>query len=291
MFAALLKDLYLQSGVSAMNVCLLSYWASLAGMRGEAKEWGLPPGKQTGKYSQHLRKKLGLDQDVDGDVYSLKVPGHSKHDASRVEVDLTCFVPHEALAAELQEDETILERARQEHTAEAWWPTFCRHPVVLGSGGDPVIPLSMYMDGVRYSQSDSVIGIWFYNLLTKNRRLCLVVRKACLCHCGCQSWCTMRGIMSFLRWSLQCMAEGQWPSARHDSEAWGSRDHSRAAFASKPLGFRGALVQLKADWSEMCNSLGFPNGTLLCGPVCSAVVLRGTCKTFPTSTCVVTDLG
>ena len=74
--------------------------------------------------------------------------------------------------------------------------------------GEPVLPIVLHLDGVKYNHSDSVLGIWIYNLLTERRTLCFAIRKATLCKCGCQSWCSMFEIWRLLNWSLESLHEG-----------------------------------------------------------------------------------
>jgi len=256
MFADALKMLYMKSGVSARHICILCHWGSLAGLSGPAVQWALPPGKQIGKYNTHLRKCLGVD-DIDGDRYVMQVPGHSKFDGVRTEHNVQVLVPHEQFFDEVQKQPLLLQPYK-DVANEAWGKTYLKHPVYLEkTPTETVIPIAMYADGVKYSNSDSVLGIWFYSLITQLRHFCIGLRKSLLCKCGCQGWCSMFTVMKFVQWTLECMAKGTWPESRHLGESWGEFDQTRAAFAGKALGFKCALVQIKADWSEFCTTFGF----------------------------------
>ena len=62
-----------------------------------------------------------------------------------------------------------------------------------GTRGTDVHPLALYVDGVRHTKRDGVIGFFIYSLVTPRRHLCVAVRKSDLCRCGCRGWCSMRG--------------------------------------------------------------------------------------------------
>ena len=63
----------------------------------------------------------------------------------------------------------------------------------------------------------------------------------------------------FLRWSLKALAKGRFPSRRHDGLEWLPSDEYRESLQNAPLGFRGAVLQVKGDWSEFARTLGFPS--------------------------------
>ena len=51
-------------------------------MGDEVSQYGLGPGRPTGHYNRHLKRKFKMHSDSP-DHYSLQVPGHFKHDFSR----------------------------------------------------------------------------------------------------------------------------------------------------------------------------------------------------------------
>jgi hypothetical protein len=53
------------------------------------------------------------------------------------------------------------------------------------------------------------------------------------------------------------MANGSWPSARHDGSAWLETDASRQVVGGSSLGWRGAVLFVKGDLAEHCHTLGF----------------------------------
>ena len=67
--------------------------------------------------------------------------------------------------------------------------SYFKHPIVEGAS-EPILPLSLFIDGVPYSQNDSVIGFWVQNEITKDRYLVAALRKHLACGCGCRGWCS-----------------------------------------------------------------------------------------------------
>ena len=156
MFAEMLKKIHLKGGLPATSVCLLAHWGKLAGLQSPACDWAKPPGLQSGKYSDHLKRCLNLDPDA-SDLYELDMPGNSRHDGCRDDVQVLCMLPHEALAREVEANPAILDRARAQHEGQSWWNTLQSSPLADNlARGEPVLPISLYLDGVKYINSDSV---------------------------------------------------------------------------------------------------------------------------------------
>ena len=53
------------------------------------------------------------------------------------------------------------------------------------------------------------------------------------------------------------MWEGRYPQSRHDGLAWG-QDARREGLSNTKLKVRCILLFVKADWSEIAHSFGFP---------------------------------
>ncbi len=53
-------------------------------------------------------------------------------------------------------------------------------PVVQGST-ELVVPISLFVDGVPYSNSDSIIGWWAINEISGERHLLVPLRKQIVC--------------------------------------------------------------------------------------------------------------
>ena len=74
---------------------------------------------------------------------------------------------------------------------------------------------------------------------------------------------------SVLRYSLESLACGVYPSERHDElpATFGPGDDSRFwAMGGTSLGFKGALLGLKSDWDAVSQFVGLPTATSLVHP-------------------------
>ena len=67
---------------------------------------------------------------------------------------------------------------------------------------------------------------------------------------------TIDAMLSIMVWSFVCMMQNFWPSARHDESPWEPTDKKRASFMG-PLGFYGAMLQVRGDWSWYKQVFGF----------------------------------
>lgn len=66
---------------------------------------------------------------------------------------------------------------------------------------------------------------------------------------------TWDDIFVVLKWSLEILATGQWPTCRHDGAEWRKSDSCRRA--QRPL-LRAALCEVRADWSFLNGVFKFP---------------------------------
>ena len=253
-FMDVLMSLYMSSVISARIFCVICYWLGKAGL--PFGQYGLRPDASSGHYKRHLDKVLGVP-DFSKDLYEVPVAGHRKHDLSRTQHNICALPPHEQLYAELASIPSIDLRLDEAKHDKMLPPAYFEHPIVKQSPAEGVLPIALYMDGVPYSHTDSVIGVWICNLLTGVRHLSLVVRKRLVCKCGCRSWCSFFPVFTFLHWSLSALAAGMFPTARHDGTEWSARDGKRAAKAGSNLR-KCALLHIKGDWMEYCERLGFP---------------------------------
>lgn len=253
----MLIRLRLAGTISAKQCCVLAHWASLAGAVGPVGDFGAPPDKQSGFYQQKLDRYMRVEEDPEK-FYFLQIPGHDRSQASRCVHKTEVVPPHEALQIEVAADPSLLQRALTSAAGNEWSANYRKHPAVLAApAGEGVLPLALYLDGVPYSKTDSFLGIWVYNLLSWKRHLVCVLRKSTMCHCGCRKWCSFWVVFQWLAWSFRALALGRNPAARHDDAPWESEDDHRAAAAGARIP-RGAVCLLKGDWSEFCNTLGFP---------------------------------
>ena len=255
--------------ISAKQACLLAFWASRSGAGGDIRSFALPPGCQSGKYSAKFDRCLGHPRDENH--YYLQVPQLDRSADERRVAPLPTIPPHEACADHVRDRREELEVALATTTLPR---CFYTHPVVTSAApGALVLPFILYLDAVSFSREDSILGLWVVCMLTHRRFLCASLKRSNTCKCGCRGWCSLWPLFSMLSWSLSAMASGRYPLTAHDG---GALDPLRATFANRALGFIGALVFLKGDWSEYAHTLGFPDWSSITHPCMLCSCHKGT---------------
>ena len=271
-FLEVLMGLYLESVISANRFCVLCYWAQLAGIKAEqVAAYAMKPGIHSGNYQKHLNKELGFDLQRKR-LYKVPVPAYPQGGVARGEMSLPLRPPHEILDTDIADEPGLLLKLREKMDDGTLPPAYTEHPVVQASQDDPVVPLALYMDGVQYSQVDSVVGIWLINLLTSVRYMIGLVRKRVLCRCGCRGRDTFQPIMEWVKWSTRCCANGVYPMRRHDGSPFTEEEQHRADRAGSLMRLKAAVVYVKGDWAEFCERFGFPTHSSTMRPCfcCSA---------------------
>jgi len=251
-FIAMMIQLLMARTLNAAQFCVLMHHVAAASVS-EARMYALGPDRPSGHYQRHLDNVVGCGRE--GEWYEADLPGHRKEDLSRTLRVVQCFAPHEWLTS-LMEQPSYRTRLREYLSADV--PRAVReHPMMRATGG-LMACLALYIDGVPYSITDSVVGFWVSCLATGQRCLFGVLRKRHVCKCGCRGWCTFHAFFRMIAWSLRAIAQGVWPDRRHDSKPWLASDAARAAKAGHAMPFKGALIYIKGDWSEYASTLGFP---------------------------------
>ena len=248
-----LIDQHRSGSLTAKQVCIIAFWAARGGMK-ELEPISLPPDTVgSGDFKRLLDKVL---PNYCPESYVVEAPAFIRSLGRKDLYGFHCLLPHEGLVMELEGQDL-------QSLHEAWDapPNYHTHPVVLASGDSPtpVVPLSIFLDGVAYAKRDSVLVASFNNLWTGKRLICLVVRKRLLCRCSCRGWDTMACLFAWLRWCVQVLANGFYPEQRHDGTAWDPEvEPLRADRAGQPLPFKAAVCQLRADWAEIAHTLAVP---------------------------------
>ena len=242
--------------LNARQFCVIMYYASEAGVV-EAKPFAKTPGCPSGHYNRHIE-----NHDADyksGLFYELDVPSHMPKDLSRTTRTSKAMPFSEMLDQEMSENPGLRVTLR-EHVENrlSLPPAYWENPIVRRycSVETPVLPYSIYLDFVEYSQTDFVLGFWVVNEISKNRQCFLTLRKRCVCVCGCKGWCTFDPIFRWIAKCMESLRDGTMPLQRHDSAEWRPSDKLRQQKAGQPLRFRAAILYLLGDWSEWSNRLG-----------------------------------
>jgi hypothetical protein len=256
-FVRFVLNLFYTSALSAKVFCNLMWLAARAGIS-EAAEYGLKPGSPSGHYFRKVKSVLRWHKHKKFMV--MHVPGQGKHDLERTIQTVHVQPGHEQLIDDYKANLETCERNLAQLKADNQLPpSYWHHPVVQGAAlALLVFPIAIYLDGVPYSLTDSVVGIWLISLIDSRRYLIAVIRKRILCKCGCKGWCTLWHFFAMLHWDLQAGARGQYAAERYDGPWWSGSDDARMARASQPFGFKLALMYIKGDWMELGVSIGLP---------------------------------
>ena len=144
---------------------------------------------------------------------------------------------------------------------EKWVDCFESQPLVDGSKDSRAScqPLALYMDVSEFAKRESVLICTIHFLVSGFRHLLFAVMKSDFCDCGCGGWCTIQSLFRMVEWSLQALADGLWPSHRHDGTAWGPTDGWRARMSGCALGFKGIVLDIVNDWCEVVHRWGLPS--------------------------------
>jgi hypothetical protein len=115
------------------------------------------PGCQSGHYQRKVDQASGINlKSETAQFYKVAVPQHSRYDASRTSHNMLVRVPHEALAKEFAENPD----ARTGPADFEWTESYRNHPVVVKNPTAAVIPYALYLDGISYTNKDSLLGIF-----------------------------------------------------------------------------------------------------------------------------------
>jgi hypothetical protein len=69
----------------------------------------------------------------------------------------------------------------------------------------------------------------------------------------------MKALLRSALRSLVCLAEGEFPTARHDGTDWDvDQDHLRALDSGKKMGFKAVVIDISGDWAEVCHRFAIP---------------------------------
>jgi hypothetical protein len=255
-----LLTLHTAGKMHANVMCIIAHWASIAAgnAAGDLAKLAMAPGKSSGGYQRHVDTFLGRGDT--SDLYEIDIPGHDKHAVARSALRMMAANPHERIHDELLESPDLLQQLVQYRDDVRLPQTYYDHPVVKANADTnvPVIPLSLYLDGVRSHRRETVLNFTIQNIISGKRHLLFVLPHRQQCRCGCLGWCSLYAIYHWLVWCLSSLILGRYPSSRHDGKAWTPNDDlARAATAGTQFGFKAIVLQIRGDWAEFTHSMGF----------------------------------
>ena len=251
-----MTSLLIQRTLSANIFTVLMFHAGRAGIK-DCARLGVKPDAPSGHPNRHLKKVLPLYRD-DKPAYKYKVPCATKRQLGRGKHDFNVLVPTEELQREFEQSEGLREQLEDAIQTGAFPPSYDTHPVVevAAAVARLVLPVAIFIDGVPYSNTDSIIGFWMVNLLTRRSHLFAAIRKQLLCTCGCRGWCTFQAIFYFIHCQALQLAAGEF-GGRHDGLDWHEQDYHRRTLVGTQLMFNVCILYIQGDWAEYAKTLGF----------------------------------
>ena len=142
------------------------------------------------------------------------------------------------------------------HELRDQWCARCQVPV------EQLFSMGVFGDGVPHQKNKSIECLT-WNLLglgTHSKRyLAGCIPKAFTCKCGCGGKHTLDAMHQILAWSFKLLWLGRFPTCRHDGEPWHPQHDKARSKLTGPLGFYGALLQVRGDWAWYKQAFGFPS--------------------------------
>ena len=220
-----MKVLLISRTITAQQFCTLIYHAAKAGS-------GLERYAKFGK-KPWLRKKLPMYVDAKPN-YELDLAINRKDGLGSETMQFQVLVPQEELEEELASIPTWKTDLRRAIAEKRFPKAYEEHPIVQASTSEePILPIAIFIDGVPYSNIDTIEGYWIINMLTNQRHFVCGLRKLLKCKCGCKGWRTQWEILNFLNWAFESLATGRRATNRHDNKPWQRTDALRQEAAGK----------------------------------------------------------
>ncbi len=251
-------EAFLQNALSARQVRQIVEDATLAGASGVSEmartgAHGSHPGNIHRDMIRWMRRGSPWPH-----FYIARTPLWCKKTQQVVWEDLPFLLPHEVLAAIVSKSGpcTSWLATADEH------PGIHRHLARLGQElqvETPLVPLGLHGDGVPFGKnSQDSLEYFTINMPCFKEQPGLRLPLTMLLKSEVVKDQTFDFVMTILKWSLQWLARGSWPSARHDGTPFGASDRSRARKASLSLSCHAALVEIRGDWCFYKNVMRAP---------------------------------
>ena len=240
--------------LSAKYICIIAFWAFHSKGMGGLDKLSKKPNSPSGHFQRHLDAFLEADKEADRQG-KLSVPCYAKHSAERIVREVAVAHPHEEFNNEVlvySEAHGQLREAQQTGVLpDGYWG----HVGIKDRSADGAFPLAVYVDGMPYRKKDGIIAWVVINLVTGCRHLICILRKGELCRCGCKGWCSMWVVWRWIRWSLEALFDGRFPSRPAPCLAWTEEQDS---WGGLHLALRGVVLYIKSDLMDRSTSFAFP---------------------------------
>ena len=205
--------------------------------------------------ARDLRRRI-LKHSLWPSVYTAEVPTWDQKQDKLVATEMSFLLPHEVvhLMAALGDIEELtqvsgLDRASLE-----------LYTKIQQEMQEPLVGIAVWGDGVpmNWDRSESLECVtWHLPGLSGHNKLMRFPFTA-LAHSQVARNVTMDALLSIFVWSMKCLAEGRFPSRRHDGSAWTASDHRRALHGNHMLKIKGVLLHVSGDWKFLKDVLRLP---------------------------------
>jgi len=122
--------------------------------------------------------------------------------------------------------------------------------------GEDLLGIGLWADGTpcNWDRTESVetLAMNLPGLTGDLAALRFVVTALGKKHVSSNTWADIHRV---IKWSLQVLISGEWPTTRHDGSAWRKSDAKRSVPAKL---IKSVLVEARADWDWMRKVFGFP---------------------------------
>ena len=157
--------IYLKSNhtLTAVQTCILSYWAHRAGSCGLVSKLAFAPNKHSSHYSRHYDFVVGFDRSK---YYDLDLPQSLRMSATRALEPVSTLPVQDAFQKLVANYRDARESLNEGLLAGHVPPSYNQHPVTLAASADEIVlPLVLYVDGVNITRRDGCVGYTLYTCL------------------------------------------------------------------------------------------------------------------------------
>lgn len=254
--------------------CGLRFASPVQNRMGMSKEPGKAsqePGDGRDKNASRTLKRFLRKRKMWGEFYWAKIPVWKPKQKKIEEVELPFLLPHEWLSTYFYQpgamEEAMPERGtyKSQRLAEA-----CR---AWGEPENGMVPLGLHGDGVPVQGRMNQSSVDFFTINLPCSEQFGSYRTPIVClesryNAGEQ---TCNAITQVIAWSLQKLSEGQFPTARHNGEAWLPNEQQRQKLSGQSMPAKACLIEMRSDWDWNCKYYQAPqwNVTSGCCWLCS----------------------
>ena len=128
-------------------------------------------------------------------------------DCTRSSGTIYAYPPHEAFAEEMEKNPSMSYELAKDIAMDRLPDSYLNHPLRQQTQ-KPAFPVSLYVDGVKVTRTEKILGFWMENIITGIRTLLVAMKHSLMCRCGCRGYDTLHPIMMMLKWSFAPLAIG-----------------------------------------------------------------------------------